>query len=48
MLQVSKFVDYVKTQAKFYSTSNILLTMGGDFTYQEAHMWYQNLDKIIR
>jgi lysosomal alpha-mannosidase len=48
MLQVKKFVDYVKTQAKFYSTSNVLLTMGGDFTYQEAHMWYQNLDKIIR
>ncbi|KDR11229.1 lysosomal alpha-mannosidase isoform X2 [Zootermopsis nevadensis] len=45
---VSRFVDYVETQAIFYSTNNILLTMGGDFTYQEAHMWYKNLDKLIR
>ncbi|GFG40564.1 hypothetical protein Cfor_04486 [Coptotermes formosanus] len=45
---VSEFLNYVETQAKFYSTKNILLTMGGDFTYQEAHMWYQNLDKLIR
>jgi lysosomal alpha-mannosidase len=48
MLQVSRFVDYVETQANFYSTNKILLTMGGDFTYQAAHMWYKNLDKLIR
>lgn len=48
MLQVSRFVDYVETQANFYSTNNILLTMGGDFTYQGAHIWYKNLDKLIR
>ncbi|XP_069684640.1 lysosomal alpha-mannosidase-like isoform X2 [Periplaneta americana] len=45
---VSRFVEYVQTQSKFYTTNNILLTMGGDFTYQDAHMWYANLDKLIR
>lgn len=31
-----------------YRTDNLLITMGGDFTYMEAEMWYKNLDKLIR
>lgn len=25
-----------------------MLTMGGDFTYQDANVWYSNMDKLIK
>lgn len=31
-----------------YKTNNILVTMGEDFHYQVAQMWYKNLDKLIK
>lgn len=31
-----------------YSTNHLLLTMGEDFNYQSADMWYKNLDKLIK
>ncbi|XP_034247479.1 lysosomal alpha-mannosidase-like isoform X2 [Thrips palmi] len=46
--KAADFLNYVKAQAQFYSSGNVILTMGGDFTYQAAHFWYQNLDKLIR
>lgn len=30
-----------------YRSNNIILTMGEDFNYQDANMWYTNLDKLI-
>ena len=27
--------------------SNIMLTMGSDFNYQNANTWFKNLDKLI-
>jgi lysosomal alpha-mannosidase len=32
---------------KVYTTSNVILTMGEDFHYQDAHTWFKNLDKLI-
>ena len=48
MLQVEKFLKFVKTQASSYRTNNVILTMGEDFNYLYAEMWYKNLDKLIR
>lgn len=46
--KVDKFLDYVMTQSTYYRTNNIIITMGGDFTYQAAQVYYKNLDKLIR
>ncbi|KAG5675727.1 hypothetical protein PVAND_005607 [Polypedilum vanderplanki] len=46
--RVTDFVNYIQTQSTFYRTNNIILTMGGDFTYMDAHTYYKNLDKLIR
>ncbi|XP_063233903.1 lysosomal alpha-mannosidase-like [Bacillus rossius redtenbacheri] len=46
--KLNSFVDQVKKQASFYATDNIMLTMGDDFNYMEAHMNYKNMDKLIR
>ncbi|XP_039762685.1 lysosomal alpha-mannosidase-like isoform X1 [Pararge aegeria] len=45
--RIVKFLAYVTKQALYYRTNNVILTMGGDFTYQNADMWYKNLDKLI-
>ena len=34
-------------QADSYRTNHIMLTMGGDFTYEDAHGWFRNLDVLI-
>ncbi|OWR45951.1 hypothetical protein KGM_212946B, partial [Danaus plexippus plexippus] len=31
-----------------YGTDNVLVTMGEDFQYQDASMWFINLDKLIQ
>ncbi|EDV98984.1 lysosomal alpha-mannosidase isoform X2 [Drosophila grimshawi] len=46
--RVNTFLEYVKTQSRYYRTNNIIITMGGDFTYQAAQVYYKNLDKLIR
>ncbi|CRK93801.1 CLUMA_CG007329, isoform A [Clunio marinus] len=46
--RVTEFVNHIKTQSELYRTNNIILTMGGDFTYMDAHVYYKNLDKLIR
>ncbi|KAJ0184382.1 hypothetical protein K1T71_000805 [Dendrolimus kikuchii] len=45
--KVSIFLDYVQHQSANYITNNVIITMGGDFTYQDSNMWYRNLDKLI-
>jgi lysosomal alpha-mannosidase len=45
---VTEFVEFIQTQSTFYRTNNIVLTMGGDFTYMDAHVYFKNLDKLIR
>lgn len=46
--KVTEFVNFIETQSELYRTNNIILTMGGDFTYMEAQVYYENLDKLIR
>lgn len=48
MLQVTAFLAYCQRQANAYATDNILVTMGSDFTYQDANVWYTNMDKLIK
>ncbi|KAI8431712.1 hypothetical protein MSG28_016181 [Choristoneura fumiferana] len=46
-VDVTEFLEYVEKAGKFYRSNNLLVTMGGDFTYQDAFMWFDNLDKLI-
>lgn len=45
--QVNEFFEYVKNMTKVYATNNLIVTMGNDFNYQDAHTWFYNLDKLI-
>lgn len=47
-IQVQDFLNYCQEQAKSYATNHIMMTMGGDFTYTEANLWYKNMDKLIK
>lgn len=42
------FVDFAKKAASNYRTNNILITMGDDFSYQDASMWFKNIDKLLQ
>ena len=45
--KVGQFINYTLDQAKSYKTNNLIMTMGSDFQYSNAHMWFKNLDKLI-
>ncbi|XP_053673637.1 lysosomal alpha-mannosidase-like [Anopheles nili] len=46
--KIDLFLDTVHNMSKTYRTNNIVLTMGEDFHYQDANMWFKNLDKLIK
>ncbi|CAG2068158.1 unnamed protein product, partial [Timema podura] len=46
--RVKDFLSYVNDHASHFVTDNILIPMGGDFQYQDAHINYKNMDKLIR
>ncbi len=46
--RVDAFVSEVCDQAKHYKTNNVILTMGSDFMYENANLWFKNLDKLIK
>ncbi|XP_012271344.1 lysosomal alpha-mannosidase isoform X1 [Orussus abietinus] len=46
--RIDSFLNFTGEQARHYRTNNAILTMGGDFTYQHAQMWFKNLDSLIR
>lgn len=46
--RVDEFFTYITEQAKNYRTNNIIMTMGGDFTYMDANVYYKNMDKLIK
>ena len=45
--KVQDFINYTLNQATQYKTSNLITTLGSDFQYSNALMWYKNLDKLI-
>ncbi|XP_068460344.1 lysosomal alpha-mannosidase [Clinocottus analis] len=45
---VTRFLAIANSQAKVYRTDHIVMTMGSDFQYENANLWYKNLDKLIR
>ncbi|KAM6940660.1 lysosomal alpha-mannosidase [Xenentodon cancila] len=44
---VKRFLTIAGSQAKVYKTNHIVMTMGSDFQYENALLWYKNLDKLI-
>uniref|UniRef100_A0A8V5H1Z0 Lysosomal alpha-mannosidase n=1 Tax=Melopsittacus undulatus TaxID=13146 RepID=A0A8V5H1Z0_MELUD len=44
---VSSFLDTANKQAKHYRTNHIIMTMGSDFHYENANLWFKNMDKLI-
>ncbi|KAJ8383747.1 hypothetical protein AAFF_G00215890 [Aldrovandia affinis] len=45
---VKKFLKTANDQAALYRTNHIIMTMGSDFQYENANLWYKNMDKLIR
>ncbi|XP_076763477.1 lysosomal alpha-mannosidase II isoform X2 [Xylocopa sonorina] len=46
--RVETLVRYAHRQAAFYRSNNVIFTMGEDFNYQHAEMWFTNMDRLIR
>ncbi|KAM9856488.1 lysosomal alpha-mannosidase [Aulostomus maculatus] len=44
---VKRFLNIAHSQALVYKTKHIIMTMGSDFQYENANLWYKNLDKLI-
>ncbi|XP_063148563.1 lysosomal alpha-mannosidase [Candoia aspera] len=44
---VAYFLGIAAAQAKHYRTNHIVMTMGSDFQYENAILWYKNMDKLI-
>ncbi|KAF3688011.1 Lysosomal alpha-mannosidase [Channa argus] len=44
---VKRFLTIANSQAMVYKTNHIIMTMGSDFQYENANLWYKNLDKLI-
>lgn len=47
-LQISHFFKYIGDQERHFKTNNIMLTLGGDFHYQNANYYFKNIDKFIK
>ena len=46
--RVEEFLAFVLEQAEHHKTNHIMLTMGSDFQYMDAGIWFKNLDKLIK
>ncbi|XP_060096660.1 lysosomal alpha-mannosidase [Heteronotia binoei] len=44
---VAYFLGVAAAQSKHYRTNHIVMTMGSDFQYENANLWYKNMDKLI-
>nr|XP_046229733.1 lysosomal alpha-mannosidase [Scatophagus argus] len=44
---VQRFLTIANGQSTVYKTNHIIMTMGSDFQYENANLWYKNLDKLI-
>ena len=41
-------MDVLLKYNKVYATDQVLVTMGGDFHYENATKWFHNLDNLIK
>ncbi|CAF3956659.1 unnamed protein product [Rotaria magnacalcarata] len=46
--RVQAFINAAHDQARGYATNHIIMTMGSDFQYEYANVWFKNLDKLIK
>ncbi|XP_068085422.1 lysosomal alpha-mannosidase-like [Anabrus simplex] len=46
--KVQDFINFCEEQSRYYRTDNILVTMGNDFSYQDARKNFKNMDKLIK
>uniref|UniRef100_A0A3Q2WGR4 Lysosomal alpha-mannosidase n=1 Tax=Haplochromis burtoni TaxID=8153 RepID=A0A3Q2WGR4_HAPBU len=44
---VGRFLVIANSQSTVYKTNHIIMTMSSDFQYENANLWYKNLDKLI-
>ncbi|XP_066204247.1 lysosomal alpha-mannosidase isoform X2 [Saccopteryx leptura] len=45
---VDYFLKLAAAQGQYYRTHHTIMTMGSDFQYENANMWFKNLDKLIQ
>ena len=45
---INHFKKAAEDQRKHFTGNNIMMTMGSDFQYRNAQMWFKNLDKLIK
>ncbi|CAK7293605.1 Lysosomal alpha-mannosidase [Vulpes lagopus] len=45
---VNYFLQLATAQSKHYRTNHTIMTMGSDFQYENANMWFKNLDRLIQ
>ncbi|XP_055875699.1 lysosomal alpha-mannosidase-like isoform X2 [Biomphalaria glabrata] len=45
---VDGFINAVNDQAKSFRTNHLIMTMGSDFNYIQAHMFFKEMDKLIQ
>ena len=49
LFQVALFTDYIERDRQYWTNQNhIMILMGQDFAYQDANMWYKNIDKLMK
>ncbi|KAL1785109.1 lysosomal alpha-mannosidase [Sigmodon hispidus] len=47
MTFVTSFLNVAYFQKYYYQTDHTVMTMGSDFQYENANMWFKNMDKLI-
>ncbi|XP_055477049.1 lysosomal alpha-mannosidase isoform X2 [Psammomys obesus] len=45
---VTYFLELASSQKHNYRTNHTVMTMGSDFQYENANMWFKNMDSLIR
>ncbi|XP_046293708.1 lysosomal alpha-mannosidase isoform X1 [Marmota monax] len=45
---VDYFLKLATSQGQQYRTNHTMMTMGSDFQYENANLWFKNLDKLIQ
>ena len=46
--KINDFIKAAEYQAKHYATDHIIMTMGSDFQYNNANVWYKNCARSFK